>query len=185
MITGVILAGGEGRRMGGLDKGLVELKGRPLVDWVVASLRPQVDALMVIANRNIERYQQVAGQVVQDLRPDYPGPLAGIESALSNTQTDWIVTCPVDTPYLPSDYVTRMLKASQGQATVVSLSGRIQPVFALLPRCALANLQTYLDQGERKVMRWLETLRPVVVPFDDKPDAFRDADSLDDLEALR
>lgn len=184
MITGVILAGGAGRRMGGEDKGLLPLRGRLLVTWVHEALAPQVASVLIVANRNLERYGLLGVPVVEDLRPEFPGPLAGIEAALSHAATEWIITCPVDTPHLPSDYVARMLGASMGRPTVAALNGRLQPVLALLPRSTLAGLQESLDRGERRTWRWLESLDPVAVAFDDHAFALRDADTPEHLAGL-
>lgn len=184
MITGVILAGGAGRRMGGHDKGLLPLRGRPLAAWVRDTLAPQVDHVLAIANRNVDAYRAIFGAAEQDLRPDYPGPLAGIESALHFASTEWIITSPVDTPHLPPDYVARMRSASAGRPAVATLAGRPQPVFALVPRSALPSLQTFLDRGDRKVMLWLAELDPVKVAFDDAAELFRDADTLEALADL-
>lgn len=184
MLTGAILAGGAGRRMGGQDKGLMLLQGRSLLAWVRDALAPQVDELLIVANRNLECYRQVGVPVVRDLRPDFPGPLAGIESALTHASTDWVVTCAVDTPHLTGDYAARMLAASAGRPAVVVVAGRLQPVFALLPRSALTSLQDFLDRGERKALRWIESLDPVAVPFDDCAANFRDTDTPADLARL-
>jgi len=172
-LTGVILAGGASRRMGGQDKGLVVFRGRPLVEWVAEALAPQVDELIIIANRNLDAYQALGFAVFSDLRPDFPGPLAGFEAALTHARHPWVVTCPTDAPLLPADYVSRLCQACPGTPAVTIIDGRSQPVFS-----------TSLDAGTRKVQSWLATLSPTQVPFDDCAQQMRDADSPEDLRAL-
>ncbi|MDQ7988162.1 MAG: molybdenum cofactor guanylyltransferase MobA [Candidatus Dactylopiibacterium sp.] len=182
-ITGVILAGGAGRRMGGLDKGLVDFGGRPLVSCVVDALAPQVDELLIVANRNLERYRAYGHRVVCDLRPGFAGPLAGLEAALAHATHEQVLTCPTDVPGLPPDYALRMLAAGRA-AAVAQIDAQWQPVFCLLPRAAGSSLREALESGERKLMRWLATQAPVAVPFDDCAACLRDADSPEELAAL-
>ena len=111
-ITGLILAGGMGRRMGGADKGLLLLHGRPLAALSLERLRPQVGSLFISANRNLDIYAALGPEVLPYLLPDYPGPLAGIHAALSRIETPWLATCPCDSPYLPSDLVERLTAAA-------------------------------------------------------------------------
>lgn len=183
-LTAVILAGGASRRMGGQDKGLVLFKGRPLVEWVVRALAPQVTSLIIVANRNLEHYRKFGFPVFPDQRPDYPGPLAGFEAGLAHAETPWITTCPTDVPGIPADYVARLTHGTPEKPAVATLAGRIQPVFSLLPQTALPALSSALDQGQRKVLTWLETLSPDCVAFDDCAALLCDADSPEDLRAL-
>ncbi|WP_083917751.1 molybdenum cofactor guanylyltransferase MobA [Uliginosibacterium gangwonense] len=183
-LTGVILAGGASRRMGGQDKGLVPFQGQALVAWLVGALRPQVDELIIVANRNQERYAEFGCKVISDLRPDYPGPLAGFEAALTAAHSDWILTCPTDAPHLPPDYAELMWAASQGRPTVAVIDQHWQPVFSLIERSRLAALTHSLDAGERGAHRWLATLNPQLVSLDHRSAQFRDADTLAELMAL-
>lgn len=183
-LTGVILAGGAGRRMGGADKGLVEFHGQALVKWVIDALAPQVDEILIVANRNLETYRAFGHTVVSDIRPDFPGPLAGFEAALMHARHDWILTCPTDAPYIPHDYASRLLQANQGGPAVVQVGGHLQPVFALLPRSILPRLSASMDAGERAAYRWIGSLAPAVVSMDDCAEALRDADSLETLREL-
>ena len=183
-LTGVILAGGASRRMGGQDKGLVLFRGRPLVAWVAEALAPQVDELIIIANRNLDAYRALGFAVFSDLRPEFPGPLAGFEAALTCASHPWVVTCPTDAPLLPQDYVARLCSTAPRVPKVVSIDGRSQPVFSLLPKTALSALGAALDSGTRRVQTWLETLSPEAVPFDDCALQMRDADCPEDLAAL-
>jgi len=180
-VTGVILAGGAGRRMGGQDKGLIPFRGRPMVAWVIDALVPQVDEILIVANRNLEAYARFSHRVVRDQRPDFPGPLAGFEAALSHATHPTILTCPTDAPLLPTTYASRMGRAAPA---VASWGGFWQPVFCHLPVSALESLHQALDSGERKAMRWLATLNPQIVKLDELALQLRDADSPGDLAAL-
>jgi len=183
-LTGVILAGGASRRMGGQDKGLVLFRDRPLIAWVIDALAPQVDEVLIVANRNLDSYRAFGHRVVSDLRPDFPGPLAGFEAALVAASHDWIITCPTDAPRLPADYACLMSRAALGSPAVARVEDHWQPVFSMLPKNILPRLQTSLDAGERGAQRWLATLSPVVVCLDHRAEQLRDADSFEDLQRL-
>jgi molybdenum cofactor guanylyltransferase len=175
LVTGVILAGGMARRMGGQDKGLIELAGRPLVAWAIAALRPQVAALIVNANRNHARYRDYGFPVVADRMADFQGPLAGFASALAVAETPWIVTVPCDGPCLAPDLVARLCTAltrAQAQIAVAADARRLQPVHALIPRALAADLDAFLASGERKIDRWYDRHRTVTVDFSDRPECF-------------
>lgn len=174
-ITGVILAGGLGRRMGGTDKGLQALRGRPLVAWVVDRFGPQVDELLINANRNGEHYAAFSQHVVPDQIPDFAGPLAGLQAALTAATHPLIATVPCDSPFLPADLVTRLLRAlneSGADLAVARTFAQAQPVFCLCRRELLASLTDFLAGGGRKVDRWYAALQTVDVAFDDQPEAF-------------
>lgn len=183
-ITGVILAGGAGTRMGGEDKGLAPLHGRPLVAWVAERLVPQVDEILIVANRNEAIYRELGHPVLRDLRAGHLGPLAGIEAAMAAARRSWILTCPVDAPLLPADYAQRLSAAAHGRAAVAHVDGHMQPVFALLPRTALPGLRAFLTAGGRKAALWLASLDPVAVDFSDCADRFADADTPEDLDGI-
>lgn len=183
-ITGAILAGGASRRMGGQDKGLIDFCGRPLVAWVIEALAPQVDELIIVANRNTDFYRSFGHRVVSDLRPDFPGPLAGFEAALSAASHDRVLTCPVDTPLLPPDYARLLCPAGMQRATVGLLAGHWEPLFCLLPRTALPSLSAALDAGERKARHWLASLDPALIALDAHAACLRDADDPAALLAL-
>lgn len=187
LVTGVILAGGMARRMGGQDKGLVELAGRPLVEWAIAALRPQVAALIVSANRNHGRYREYGFPVVADRMADFQGPLAGFVSALAVAETPWIVTVPCDGPYPAPDLVARLCAAltrAQAQIAVAADASRLQPVYALIPRALAADLDAFLASGERKVERWYDRHRTVTVDFSDRPECFVNINTADEVERL-
>lgn len=184
-ITGVILAGGQGRRMGGVDKGLQELRGRPMAAWVTERLAPQVDELLINANRNAERYAEFGYRVVADRIPDFAGPLAGLHAALSAAAHTWVATVPCDSPFLPTDLIRRLTEAQQEGNADVAVARTFQqthPVFCLCRRDLLPHLTAYLQSGERKFERWYATLKAVEVPFDDVAIAFENINTLDELQ---
>jgi molybdopterin-guanine dinucleotide biosynthesis protein A len=183
-ITGVVLAGGMGRRMGGVDKGLLELRGRPLAAWVVDRLRPQVDHLLINANQNGERYAAFGHRVVPDLIPDFAGPLAGLHAALSAASTPLVATAPCDSPFLPSDLVFRLfsaLTAAAADLAVARTFDQPHPVFCLCRRNVLPHLTEFLAGGGRKIDRWYATLKVVEVAFDDEPEAFENINTREEL----
>lgn len=188
-ITGLVLAGGQGSRMGGVDKGLQGWQGRPLVEHVIDRLRPQVGALMLNANRHLERYRAWGRPVWPDAEGGYPGPLAGFEAGLSHCPTDWMVTAPCDSPRLPDDLVPRLAAACAAAGADVALAAtrdglgalQPQPVFCLVRRSLLPSLQAFLATGQRRIDRWTATQAQVLVPFDDEA-AFFNANTLEDLQ---
>lgn len=185
-VTGVILAGGLGRRMGGADKGLQPLAGRPLVAWTLERLAPQVDEILVNANRNPDRYAAFGHPVIADRLPDFPGPLAGLHAALRHTGRPLVATVPCDTPRLPHDLVARLraaLEAAGADVAIARAGGRLQPVFCLCRRGVLGHLEAYLAGGGRRVAGWYAGLPAVEVDFD-TPDAFANANTPEDLDRL-
>lgn len=170
-VTGVVLAGGQGSRMGGIDKGLVAFRGRPLVAHVIERLRPQVDAIFINANRNPEAYAAFGHAVISDDIPGYAGPLAGFERALAHATTDLVVTVPCDSPFLPADLVARLrlaLDANNADIAVARTGDQPHPVFCLMRRSVHESLSTFLAAGERKIDRWTARLPMVEVAFDDE-----------------
>ncbi len=183
-ITGVILAGGLGRRMGGIDKGLQELRGRPLVHWVVERLAPQVDELLINANQNGKRYATFGHRVVPDQIPDFAGPLAGLHAALSAAAHPLVATAPCDSPFLPADLVSRLfsaLTATGADLAVARTFDQPHPVFCLCRRDVLPHLTEFLAGGGRKIDRWYATLKVVEVAFDDEADAFENINTREEL----
>jgi molybdopterin-guanine dinucleotide biosynthesis protein A len=170
-IAGAILAGGRGARMGGADKGWVTWQGRALVEHVYQRLRPQVEPVLISANRNLERYRALGAQVVADDVAGlgaYCGPLAGMLAALEQAPTPWIAVVPCDAPQLPMDLVARLTGARAGQAPVVARCGaRSQPVFCLLPRTLAPALRAALIGGERSPQNFLRQSGAVEVEFAD------------------
>lgn len=183
-ITGVILAGGLGRRMGGVDKGMQLLAGRSLVSHVAERLAPQVDCLLINANRSQAQYAALGYRVLVDQIPDFAGPLAGLHAALSAAETPWVATAPCDSPYLPLDLVSRLaagLGSSGADLAVASVAGRLHPVFCLCRISLRDPLAAYLRQGGRRVAQWCDDMGAHRVDFDDQPLAFRNFNTLDDL----
>jgi molybdenum cofactor guanylyltransferase len=174
-ITGVVLAGGRGSRMGGQDKGLVPLHGRPMVQHVITCLEPQVEAILVSANRNHEQYATLGYRVIPDLITGYQGPLAGIASALQAADTPYVATVPCDSPLFGKDLVARLADAlARGNADIsVAHDGqRAHPVFSLLKRSLLPSLLDFLKTGERKIDLWFARHRTVYADFSDSPEWF-------------
>jgi molybdopterin-guanine dinucleotide biosynthesis protein A len=183
-ITGVILAGGQGRRMGGADKGLQCLDGRPLVQWVLDRLAPQVGKVLINANRNLSRYGEFGCPVVSDAIPDFAGPLAGLHAALSYAKTPLLATASCDSPFLPIDLVRRLwnaLEAENAELAVARTRDQVHRAFCLTRREVLSQLETFLASGERKVSVWHASLKVVEVDFDDEADAFSNINTPQEL----
>lgn len=183
-ITGVILAGGQGRRMGGADKGLQELDGRPMAAHVLERLAPQVDAVLISANRNLDRYAELGCPVLPDTLVGYAGPLAGLQAALARATTPLLVTAPCDSPFLPADLVARLydaLLARQAELAVACADGRAHRAFSLLRRDLLPGLDAFLATGERRVGLWHASLKVTEVDFSDEAAAFGNINTADDL----
>jgi molybdopterin-guanine dinucleotide biosynthesis protein A len=183
-VTGVVLCGGQARRMEGADKGLVTLRGRPMIAHVLQRFSPQVDELLVNANRNLGTYGSFGAEVIEDDIAGFPGPLAGVHCALARASHGLVATVPCDAPTLPTDLVARLVTAllQQGaRAAVASSNGRAQPVFALYRRDALPALDQFLAGGGRKVEEWHALLAAVRVDFGDAEDAFANINTPDDL----
>jgi len=158
-VTGLVLAGGRATRMGGVDKGLVEVEGRTLVDRVMERLQPQVGPMLISANRNLDRYRGFGFPVLLDaeegLEP-FPGPLAGMLAGLRAATTPWVATAPCDAPFLPMDLVAHLAEALAGASAAVAYVGdQIQPVFCLLHVSVTEDLANALAHGERRTEAWL------------------------------
>ncbi|MFP6558473.1 molybdenum cofactor guanylyltransferase MobA [Paraburkholderia sp. B3] len=194
-ITGLVLAGGRGQRMGGADKGLQVLHGRPLAAHVLARLAPQVGALAISANRHAETYAALGApwqaQVLADTLPDYPGPLAGLLTGLAAARTDWLLAAPCDSPWLPADLAARLSAAALAEdadittVTTASAAGEVSlhPVFVLLRTALADDLAAFLDAGERKVRAWYGRHKVVEVAFAEER-AFYNINSLQQLADL-
>lgn len=186
-ITGIVLAGGQGSRMGGVDKGLQPFRGRPMVSHVIERLLPQVDELLVNANRNVEAYAALGHRVIADEIEGFAGPLAGFERGLAHAAGTLVVTAPCDSPFLPLDLVRRLRAAleSQGTDLAVARTGeQPHPVFCLMRREVHESLRAFLGSGQRKIDRWYAQLRVSEVAFDDVPDAFLNINTREELASL-
>jgi len=186
-VTGVVLAGGQGRRMGGVDKGLVPLRGRPMVEWVLERLRPQVDELIINANQNAARYAAFGDPVFPDDIGGFAGPLAGLHAALARASHPLVATAPCDSPFLPADLVDRLHRAlvdADAQLAVARTFDQPHPVFCLCRRDVLPHLDAFLAAGGRKIDWWYATLKVVEVRFDDEEAAFRNINTRDELHGF-
>lgn len=186
-ITALILAGGRATRMGGFDKGLQQLAGKTMVEHVLQRLEPQVDGLIINANRNLEQYAALGAQVVPDTLEDFQGPLAGMLAGLRSCNTPLLITCPCDSPLPPLDYVVRMREAMQEQQTdiaVASDGNRLQPVFCLLRADLAQSMQDFLDAGDRKIDLWFAQHPTAEVNFSDQPQAFANINNPEELAAM-
>jgi molybdopterin-guanine dinucleotide biosynthesis protein A len=190
-ITGLILAGGRGSRMGGIDKGLQTHLGVPLARHALERLRPQVAGLMLNANRNLAAYQAMGVPVYPDEISDYPGPLAGMLAGLSNCRTPYLVTVPCDTPNFPVDLVSRLSEGLAGidgdLATAYTLEDgrpRAQPVFCLMRASLRDSLFAFVESGERKTGLFAAQHHSAKVVFNDAA-AFTNANTLEELAKLQ
>lgn len=186
-VTGVILAGGRARRMGGEDKGLVEIAGRPMVAWILERLAPQVDAVLINANRNQDRYAALGVPVVGDTMPDFAGPLAGMAAALAQAATPWIATVPCDGPFLPADLVSRLQAACERERAEIAVAHdgeRMQPVYALIPAALRGSLEGFLQAGERKIDLWYARHRLALADFSDRRDTFVNINTPQERDAV-
>lgn len=192
-LTGLILAGGQGRRMGGRDKGLEPFAGRPLVAHVRERLAGRVAEVLINANRNAEAYAPLADRVIQDAEGGFQGPLMGIYSGLRAAHTPWLLVVPCDTPALPHDLVDRMVARlvaavckNQGECDIaVAFDGeRLHPVVALIRTALVDDLAAALADGERKIDRWYARHAWCRVDVSDCPDAFANLNTDDEKQRL-
>jgi len=190
-ITGLVLAGGRGSRMGGVDKGLQPHRGMPLAMQALLRLAPQVGALMINANRNLGAYESMGVPVWPDALPDYAGPLAGFLAGLERCETPWLVTVPCDTPRFPEDLVARLAAGAESESADIAMAAtrepdgttRTHPVFSLLRATLLESLVDATRAGERKIDRWTAQHRTALVVFD-HAGAFANANTTDELHRL-
>jgi molybdopterin-guanine dinucleotide biosynthesis protein A len=198
-ITGLVLAGGRGSRMGGLDKGLQDFDGEPLALRALQRLAPQVRRVLLSANRNLLSYEFFGAPVVTDAQPDHPGPLAGFLAGLEHCETPCLLTVPCDAPNFPLDLAQRLAEALNANGADIAVASapesradggshlRPQPVFCLLRTTLQGSLAEFLAAGGRKVSAWTSQHAVAMVPFDrpgDAPDAFFNANTLADLQSI-
>lgn len=185
-ITVLILAGGQGERMGGSDKGLVECAGRPLIEHVLARVAPCADAILISANRTLDTYGRYGYPVLEDTTADFSGPLAGIARGLEQCMTDWLWILPCDAPQVDAELLERLLDACRTQeapAAVPIEGGRMHATCALLCRDTLPSLNTYLERDHRAVHAWLRTLPAAEIECDDHPEWFVNLNTPEELAA--
>lgn len=187
-ITGVVLAGGRARRMGGMDKGLVEVEGKPMVVHALERLRPQVGAVLINANRNLDTYRRLGDcEVVADMLGDFAGPLAGMASAMAAARTRYVLTVPCDSPLLAPDLGRRLyaaMREADAEGSVAHDRERMQPVFALLRTDLRRSLVEYLEGGGRKIDLWYAEHRLARGDFSDHPETFLNINTPQDRELL-
>ena len=185
-ITGVVLAGGRATRMGGKDKGLQELHGKPLWQHVADALQGEVKEIVISANRNIDTYQQSGYTVYQDTLAEFPGPLAGMLSVMQQSDSEWFVFCPCDTPFIPACLVERLIDQQQSAPVVWVYDGeRDHPTITLINRTLISKLEDYLLSGERRVMVFMRQSGGHSVDFSDLTSAFINVNSTEDLQSLQ
>lgn len=183
-VTGIVLAGGQGRRMGSVDKGLALLLGRPMAAHVIERFAPQVDEILINANRNMTEYMALGHAVIPDAIGGYAGPLAGLHVGLTHAAHPLVATVPCDSPFLPHDLVARLSSSLSDNAADIAVARTFEqphPVFALVRRSVLPHLTQFLQEGGRKIDAWYATLNAIEVAFDDQADAFRNINTADEL----
>ncbi|MES2580679.1 MAG: molybdenum cofactor guanylyltransferase MobA [Pseudomonadota bacterium] len=186
-VSAIVISGGRATRMGGVDKGLIKLQNQPLIQHVIKRLTPQVDEVLINANREISQYQAFAYPVLQDIHADFIGPLAGFSLGLQYAKYGHLLTVPCDSPLLPLDLAQRLLThltEKNADIAVASSDGNAYPVFSLCKKTVLPSLNQYLALGERRVSAWQKSLRYIEVDFSDHSDAFINLNTADDLAAL-
>ncbi len=189
-ITGLILAGGRGSRMGGADKGLQNYRGMPLATHALMRLAPQVGEVMVNANRNLGAYESMGVPVWPDTLADYAGPLAGFLTGLERCETSYLVSVPCDSPLFPLDLVARLAQALEAAGAEIAMAAtlengvlQVQPVFCLMKAEVMESLVQFTHNGQRKIDKWTALHRCVEVRFDDAQ-AFANANTADELHRL-
>lgn len=187
-VTALILAGGMGRRMGGRDKGRLEFHGQPLIEFILEAIRPQVNTILINANRHQTDYARYGYPIVSDRLEGYQGPLAGFAVGLDASTTPYIVTLPCDGPLVAPDLVARLLSAIErddADLAVAHDGERLQPVYALLPGRLLPGLENFLAGGDRKIDRWYAQHRMALADFSDTPQMFMNINTPDDRRRLQ
>ncbi|NOS98007.1 MAG: molybdenum cofactor guanylyltransferase [Methylotenera sp.] len=186
-VSAIILSGGRATRMNGADKGLVLLQQQPLIQHVITRLKPQVDDILINANREISQYEAFGLQVLQDEDDDFLGPLAGFQLGLRHAKHEYLLTVPCDSPLLPLDLAQRLmagLLAARADIAVASSDDNAHPVFCLMKKSVLLSLNAYLEAGERRVSAWQKRLNYVEVDFSDCSEAFTNLNTFEDLSTL-
>lgn len=183
VVTAIILAGGRGSRMGGLDKGLVMYAGKRLVEHALENISSQTRSILINANRNHEAYQSLGYPVVSDLQDRFDGPLAGMQAGLHAANSEWLLCVPCDSPHLPMNLIERLKQAAlahQVKIAIAKSGGQVHPVICLLHTSLTQGLDTFLANGDRKVLLWQTQQPHVFVDFEDDS-AFKNINRLDSL----
>ena len=186
-ITGLILAGGRGSRMGSVDKGLQPFRGRPMVAHVLTRFQRQVDEVLVNANRNSEDYAAFGYRVIADAVDGFAGPLAGLHVGMTHASHPLVATVPCDSPFLPLDLVARLAAAMQKENAALAVAKTFDqphPVFCLVRTNLAPHLQAFLESGQRKIDKWYATLSVVEVAFDEVEAAFSNINTVEELQSF-
>ncbi len=186
-ITAVIVAGGKGARMGGRDKGLIKLNDKTIVEHIIEKISPQLDRIIINANRNQEEYRQYGYPAIKDSLPGFPGPLAGMLTALESSDTDFIITLPCDGPHLTDNFVSKMSQAlaeSKAEIAVAHDGKRMQQMYALIPVYLHADLAVFLRHDNRAVKDWFAQHSIILVDFSESPEMFININSKEDASCL-
>ena len=186
-VTGLILSGGKARRMGGIDKGLLTLKGEAMISHVIKRLSPQVGTVLINANREIETYQQFGFDVAQDEVTDFAGPLAGLHAGMKAAKTEFLLSVPCDSPLLPESLANRLMNAlveNQAEIAVAKTGTQQHPVFCLCRTSLFQDLEDYLKAGGRKVDDWQKNHACIEVSFDDESSAFTNINTPEELSYI-
>ena len=186
-ITGLILAGGRGSRMGSVDKGLQLFKAKPMVAHVLARFEPQVDEILINANRSIDEYTAFGHRVIPDAIDGFAGPLAGLHIGMTHATHPLVATVPCDSPFLPMNLIARLTAAMQqsdADLAVAKTFDQPHPVFCLVKTSLAPHLHTFLESGQRKIDKWYATLNVVEVAFDDQEAAFSNINTVEELKSF-
>lgn len=186
-VTAAIIAGGKGERMGGKDKGWLNIHGQPIIERILHSIQPQVQHIVINANRNISAYQQYNYPVVRDPVSDFSGPLAGFSAVMNIAKTDYILTLPCDTPQIPAQLVERMwqgLVSSNANIAVAHDGERIQPMTALIATHLRPSIEAFLAAGDRKVALWCRQQHATLIDFSDQPEMFFNINTEQQLQRI-
>lgn len=187
-VTGLILAGGQARRMGGADKGLIEINGLTIVERIARKLSEQCSAVIINANRNLDKYRQFGYPVIEDEMGGFQGPLAGMLSGLQSIRTEWLITAPCDGPFLSDSYAQTMMLAAESIRAPIAVAKdhqRLQPVYALLNVSTAGSLLQFLNSGERKIDRWFRHFKTAEVLITDCDDMFENINTPEQLAMCR
>ena len=186
-ITGLILAGGRGSRMGSVDKGLQVFRGKPMIGHVLERFQPQVDEILINANRSIDEYEKLGHRVIADAIDGFAGPLAGLHVGMIHAAQPLIATAPCDSPFLPRDLIARLATALHGNKADLAVAKTFDqphPVFCLTKSSLAPHLQAFLESGQRKIDKWYASLNVIEVPFDDEEAAFSNINSIEELKSF-
>lgn len=179
-ISAIILAGGEGKRLGGVDKGLFHYKNKALIEYVIDTITPQVDEIIISANRNQNRYTQYTPKVITDNTETTLGPMAGIAAALAHCSHDWVLVVACDTPFLPTNIIDTFLHSKADSKLYVAEADNKLQLLMLLHKSLHRSLTQALDENQLRLMRWVKSQQAEIVIFNDKA-AFKNLNNIDDF----